>query len=109
MGHVAHLRQKVEGGAVDGIFTGGGSGIVDEFWGIQVFGLGGVKGGRGYVLGVVDLHGRGLRRGQIENKRRTCSANVLWDTLGRGGRLRAKEGTEGGWRFGGDGGRRSRT
>jgi len=45
LGHVTDLGQKPEGGTVEGIFARGRGGIMDEFWGIQVFGLGGVEGG----------------------------------------------------------------
>jgi len=58
---------------------------MDEFWGIQVFGLGGVKGGRWCVLGVVDLHRRGWCGGQIENKRRTCAGDGPGMSWGEGG------------------------
>ena len=62
---------------MDGIISGGRSGITDEVWGIQVFGLGGVKREGWRALGVVDLHGSGLWKGRLRI-RGVCVLGMVW-------------------------------
>ena len=50
-----------------------------------------------------------LTEGRFEEKREMWVEEDLWDEQGGGRRVRDEGGMEGGWKFGRDGGRRSRT